>query len=112
MAVIQPKNEPPVTAVAAGDIFLIDGATGVRALAASVVPILDASGNVSINNISDGFATTATAGGTTTLTVASAGQQFFTGTLAQTVVLPVPGRSRRQHGCAEEGLTAGRQSPR
>jgi hypothetical protein len=37
----------------------------------------------------DGYATTATAAGTTTLTVASAGQQFFTGTTTQTVVLPV-----------------------
>jgi hypothetical protein len=37
----------------------------------------------------DGYATTATAAGTTTLTVASAGQQFFTGSTTQTVVLPV-----------------------
>ena len=36
-----------------------------------------------------GYATTATAAGTTTLTVASAQQQFFTGTTTQTVVLPV-----------------------
>jgi len=42
-----------------------------------------------INNIKLGYATTATAGATTTLTSASANQQFFTGTLAQTVVLPV-----------------------
>jgi hypothetical protein len=89
MAAIRPKDAPAVASVAAGDIFLIDGAAGVRALAASVVPIPDANGNVSINNISDGFTTTATAGGTTTLTAASAGQQFFTGTLNQTVVLPV-----------------------
>jgi hypothetical protein len=37
----------------------------------------------------DGYATTATAAGTTTLTVVSAGQQYFTGTTTQTVVLPV-----------------------
>ena len=36
-----------------------------------------------------GYTTTATAGGTTTLTAASSYLQFFTGTLAQTVVLPV-----------------------
>jgi hypothetical protein len=36
-----------------------------------------------------GWTTTATAGGTTTLTAASSSQQEFTGTLAQTVVLPV-----------------------
>jgi hypothetical protein len=37
----------------------------------------------------DGYATTATAGGTTTLTVSSAKIQFFTGTSNQTVQLPV-----------------------
>jgi len=37
----------------------------------------------------DGYATTASAAGTTTLTVASACQEFFTGTTTQTVVLPV-----------------------
>lgn len=89
MATIRPNAEPAATTVAAGDIFLIDGSTGVRALAATSVPILDASGNVSINNVIAGFTSTATAAGTTTLTVTSAGQQFFTGTLGQTVVLPV-----------------------
>jgi len=48
--------------------------TGRLNVAASVVP---------------GYATTATAGGTTTLTSASAQQQFFTGTANQTVTLPV-----------------------
>jgi hypothetical protein len=89
MAVIRPNAEPPITAVASGDIFLIDGATGVRALAATSVALRDANGNVALNNVVEGFTSTATAGGTTTLTVASASQQFFTGTLAQTVVLPV-----------------------
>jgi len=42
-----------------------------------------------IDNIKMGYTTTATAGGTTTLTVASNYRQFFTGTLAQTIVLPV-----------------------
>lgn len=37
----------------------------------------------------DGYTTTATAAGTTTLTVASARQQFFTGSTTQTVTLPV-----------------------
>jgi hypothetical protein len=89
MAVIRPNAEPPITAVASGDIFLIDGATGVRALAATSVALRDANGNVALNNVVEGFTSTATAGGTTTLTVASASQQFFTGMLAQTVVLPV-----------------------
>lgn len=37
----------------------------------------------------DGYATTATAAGTTTLTVTSAKNQYFTGTTTQTVTLPV-----------------------
>ena len=45
--------------------------------------------NPVINNIKMGYSTTATAAGTTTLTVSSNYRQFFTGTLAQTVVLPV-----------------------
>ena len=49
----------------------------------------DANSNLSANNHIEGYATTATAGATTTLTVASAGQQYFTGSLAQTVKLPV-----------------------
>lgn len=89
MAVIRPNAEPAVTTVAAGDIFLIDGATGVRALAATSVPLRDVNGNVPVNNVVEGLTITATAGATTTLTVASTGQQFFTGTLTQTVVLPV-----------------------
>jgi hypothetical protein len=36
-----------------------------------------------------GYSTTATASGTTTLTASSNYRQFFTGTLAQTIVLPV-----------------------
>ena len=42
----------------------------------------------SIDNIKLGYTTTATAGSTTTLTSASNGQQYFTGTSVQTVVLP------------------------
>jgi hypothetical protein len=42
-----------------------------------------------IDNIKMGYTTTATAAGTTTLTVASNYRQFFTGSTTQTVVLPV-----------------------
>jgi hypothetical protein len=45
--------------------------------------------NPVINNIKMGYTTTATAAGTTTLTISSNYRQFFTGTLAQTIVLPV-----------------------
>ncbi|CAB5212332.1 hypothetical protein UFOVP189_1, partial [uncultured Caudovirales phage] len=58
-------------------------ATGTQSLSAATLtaPIID--------NPKLGYATTATAAGTTTLTVTSANQQFFTGTTTQTVVLPV-----------------------
>lgn len=46
-------------------------------------------GNVSAVNLLAGYSTTATAAGTTTLTVTSKQQQFFTGATTQTVVLPV-----------------------
>lgn len=46
-------------------------------------------GTVTIPAVKFGYTTTATAGGTTTLTVASTFIQMFTGTLTQTVVLPV-----------------------
>lgn len=49
----------------------------------------DSNSNMSANNFLTGYATTATAAGTTTLTVGSAGLQFFTGTTTQTVTLPV-----------------------
>ena len=52
-------------------------------------PVLDTNGNFAANNFLEGYATTATAASTTTLTVASLGQQFFTGSTTQIVVLPV-----------------------
>jgi len=45
--------------------------------------------NPVINNIKMGYTTTATAAGTTTLTVSSNYRQFFTGSTTQTIVLPV-----------------------
>ena len=56
---------------------------------ASVLSAWDANKNLSANNFLSGYATTATAAATTTLTVASAYQQFFTGVTTQTVTLPV-----------------------
>lgn len=64
--------------------------TGVWAGAtASVIALRDSSANMTNNNTIDGFASTATAGTTTTLTVSSKRIQEFTGTLTQTVTLPV-----------------------
>jgi hypothetical protein len=61
---------------------------------ANIAGTLDVTGtttltNPVINNIKLGYTTTATAAGTTTLTIASNYQQFFTGTTTQTIVLPV-----------------------
>lgn len=55
---------------------------------ASAVALRDANANLTVNAIIEGVATTATAAGTTTLTVSSAQLQQFTGTTTQTVVLP------------------------
>lgn len=49
----------------------------------------DTNGNVQTNNFIEGFTTTATAAGTTTLTVTSSYYQMFTGSTTQTVFLPV-----------------------
>jgi len=55
--------------------------SGTTTIANAVLPVID--------NIKLGYATTATAAGTTTLTLASPNQQFFTGSTTQTIVLPV-----------------------
>lgn len=60
----------------------------VTAATASAVAIRDTNANIRFNNSVKNLATTATAAGTTTLTVASAYTQQFTGTTTQTVVLP------------------------
>lgn len=51
--------------------------------------IVNSSGNSFANNYVSGYETTATAAGTTTLTVTSPRKQHFTGSTTQTVVLPV-----------------------
>lgn len=64
--------------------------TGVAAGAtASTLASRDASANLSADNFLTGYTTTATAAGTTTLTVDSTQFQFFTGSTTQTVTLPV-----------------------
>jgi len=55
---------------------------------ASVLMMRDANANVQANNYISNLATTATAAGNTTLTVASAYFQQFTGTSTQNVILP------------------------
>lgn len=48
----------------------------------------DSNANIFGNNLIEGYSSTATAAGTTTLTVASAEVQYFTGITTQTVILP------------------------
>lgn len=72
-----------VTSVS-GTTNQIDVATG------TTTPALSFPTNgIIANNVSPGLLSTATAAGTTTLTVASKGIQVFTGATTQTVVLPV-----------------------
>ena len=56
---------------------------------ASQIARYDANSNLSANNPIAGYATTVTAAGTTTLTVASKYQQYFTGSTTQIVAMPV-----------------------
>jgi hypothetical protein len=64
-------------------------ALGLTAAAtASTAMLRDTNANTKANSVASGVATTATAAGTTTLTVGSAQFQQFTGSTTQTVVLP------------------------
>ena len=75
------------------DVAVADGGTGVSSV--TIVPTVssfagwDANKNFSADSFIANYATTATAAGTTTLTVDSVQQQYFTGATTQTVVLPV-----------------------
>lgn len=69
------------------------GGTGVTSVTtaptASAFAGWDTNKNLSANSFVDGYTTTATGAGTTTLTVGSTQQQFFSGSTTQTVLLPV-----------------------
>lgn len=60
----------------------------VSAPTASAIAIRDTNANARFNNAVSGLTTTATAAGTTTLTVASTHIQQFTGSTTQTLVMP------------------------
>jgi len=68
---------------------LDDAEAGITAATPSTAAGRDASGNINVNNALEGYTTTATAAGTTTLVVGSTRQQYFTGTTTQIVALPV-----------------------
>ena len=82
-----------LTSQVSGILPIANGGTNQSSLittpTASTIPAWDANKNLSANNHIEGYATIATAASTTTLTVSSAYQQYFTGTTTQTVVLPV-----------------------
>jgi hypothetical protein len=71
-------------------IAVSKGGTGTTssALNPSVAVLRDANSNALVNNLIESYTTTATASGTTTLTVASTYNQYFTGTLAQNCKMP------------------------
>ena len=81
----------------ASDTTLSRSSAGVLAVEGVAVPTISSTSTLTnktltapvINNIKLGYTTTATAAGTTTLTVSSNYYQRFTGTTTQTVVLPV-----------------------
>lgn len=56
---------------------------------ASTLAARDANANLTVNSLVESYTTTATAAGTTTLTIASTYLQYFSGATTQTVKLPV-----------------------
>jgi hypothetical protein len=82
-----------LTTQVSGTLPTGNGGTGVTSVTtaptASAFAGWDANSNLSANNHIEGYATTATAAGTTTLTISSPYQQYFTGITTQTVKLPV-----------------------
>lgn len=95
MADIKWSSFPATTGTSPGDSLVgLHSGANERFLvsntpSASGVALWDANSNLSANNTINGYATTVTAAGTTTLTVASKYQQYFTGSTTQTVVMPV-----------------------
>lgn len=63
--------------------------SAVSTATASTIDLRDANANATVNSIIQNYATTATAGGTTALTVSSPPLQYWTGTLTQAITLPV-----------------------
>jgi hypothetical protein len=82
--------------------------TGVASAAtASTLAARDANGILNVVAVNDGYSTTATAAGTTTLTVASNKRQYFTGSTTQTVLLPVTSTLTLGHSFEIENNSTG-----
>jgi hypothetical protein len=67
----------------------VTGTSVSQTSSASTLVQRDGNSNAATNNFLEGYTTTATAAGTTTLAIGSTFLQFFTGATTQTVVLPV-----------------------
>lgn len=83
----------PLTTGVTGILPIANGGTDVSSVTTAPTATSfagwDANSNLSANNYLSGYATTATSATTTTLTVSSKFQQYFTGSTTQTVVMPV-----------------------
>lgn len=83
----------PLTTGVTGILPIANGGTNKSSVTISPLPSSwagwDANSNFSANTIIPGYQTIATAAGTTTLTVSSPYQNYFTGSTTQIVVLPV-----------------------
>lgn len=84
---VQTMTSPALTTPAITG--LATGSGVASAATASTLVARDANANITGNNWLGGYTTTATAAGTTTLTVGSTFLQYFTGSTTQTVTLPV-----------------------
>lgn len=87
------QNTSGTAADLSATLVIGHGGTGVTSVTsaptASAWAGWDANSNLFAFNLIDGYTTTATAAGTTTLAVGSKYQQYFTGSTTQTVVMPV-----------------------
>jgi hypothetical protein len=81
-------NIPSVTVNGKGLVTAASNIAATPTPAASIFSAWDANKNFSANGFIEGFTTTATAAGTTTLVVGSTQLQYFTGSSTQTVKLP------------------------
>lgn len=90
---VQSSGANTITTLAANTVGIFAAAVSTPTTAANwlTLGVRDGNNNASANAFIPGFTTTATAGGTTTLTAASSEIQLFTGSSTQTVVLPTTG---------------------
>lgn len=94
VAILTSLTAPQFTTIELGhasDTTISRVSAGVIAVEGAIVPTKDANANLTINNLIEGYTTTATAAGTTTMVVGDTFQQYWTGTTTQTIKLPTTG---------------------